>query len=149
MLGRHPGIAHFTVGQRKGLGLSLGGASAEALHVVRIEAARRRVVVGPRAKLGATRVRLRGVNWIGDGAEPRSLVPADVPVEVQVKLRSTSPPVPAVLKSGPGGEWPGGEWIVTLARPEFAVAPGQACVVYRASRVLGGGWIAGTEQTAA
>jgi tRNA-specific 2-thiouridylase len=124
VLGRHPGVIHYTIGQRKGLGLG-GGAP---LYVVRLEAESRRVVVGPREALARTQVMLRGVNWLG-GDECQ-----DIPVEVRV--RSTRPPKPATLSLGENGTA-----TVILATPEEGVAPGQACVFYRGERVLGGGWI--------
>jgi tRNA-uridine 2-sulfurtransferase len=125
VVGRHDGVIHFTVGQRKGLGI----ASAEPLYVLRLEPEMRRVVVGPRAALGERRVPLAGVNWLGP-APPRD------GLSVSVKLRSAQPPVPARLfLDGQGG----GE--VALEEPAFGVAAGQACVVYDGSRMLGGGWI--------
>jgi tRNA-specific 2-thiouridylase len=130
VLGRHEGVIHYTVGQRRGLGIP----GSEPLYVVRLEASRRRVVVGPKAALGCTGALLREVNWL-DGEEP---APEGLPVAV--KLRSASPAVPALLL--PGGE-------VRFAAPEAAVAPGQACVFYRDSRVLGGGFIARSLQAEA
>ncbi|MGQ0664359.1 MAG: tRNA 2-thiouridine(34) synthase MnmA [Pseudomonadota bacterium] len=127
VLGRHDGIIGYTVGQRRGLGL--GG--SEPLYVVRLEPAARRVVVGPRTALARGEVALAGVNWLGEG-EP----PADG-LAVEVKLRSTSAPIPAMLYALPGGQAR-----VGLGRPEAGVAPGQACVFYLGARVLGGGWIA-------
>jgi tRNA-specific 2-thiouridylase len=135
VLGEHPGVIHYTIGQRRGLGLGAAAIEdAEPLYVVQLDAANRRVVVGPRAALAVTRVRLRDVNWLaaGDGWLTES-------VKVDVKLRSTAPPVAATLRATEAGEVE-----VTLERPEFGVAPGQACVFYRDTRVLGGGWIAGT-----
>jgi tRNA-uridine 2-sulfurtransferase len=125
VLGRHDGVIHYTVGQRKGLGI----ASAEPLYVLRLEPERCRVVVGPRAALGVTRVRLCGVNWLGAAAPP-----ADG-VRVAVKLRSAQPPLPATLCLDAGG----GD--VALDAPALGVAPGQACVCYDGTRMLGGGWI--------
>ena len=125
VLGRHRGIVHFTVGQRKGLRM----AGAEPLFVVRIEPETRRVVVGPRAALGARRVALTGVNWLGATAPGASL-------RCAVKLRSAQPPLGATLELG--GE--AGEAVLDEAA--FGVAPGQACVFYDGERVLGGGWIA-------
>jgi tRNA-uridine 2-sulfurtransferase len=124
VIGRHAGIAHFTVGQRKGLGT----AGPEPLYVVRIEPATRRVVVGPRAALGSQRVPLGGVNWLG-AARPAS------EIRCAVKLRSAHRPVAATLAlDGDGGD-------AMLDEPAFAVAPGQACVFYQGERMLGGGWI--------
>jgi tRNA-specific 2-thiouridylase len=133
VLGRHAGIIHFTVGQRRGLGIAAG----EPLYVVRLDAARRRVVVGPRAALRMMRMRLREVNWLGDGALDDALAAGRL--EVFVKVRSTRPPQPAWLMRAEGG------YEVELLDGEEGVAPGQACVFYDApkgqARVLGGGFI--------
>jgi tRNA-specific 2-thiouridylase len=124
VLGRHDGVINFTVGQRKGLGVAAG----EPLYVVRLEAERRRVVVGPRAALGVTRITLSEVNWLG--AAPKG------PQKLLVKLRSAQPPVAAtVMLDGSGGA------SVEPDVPAEGVAPGQACVFYDGDRVLGGGWI--------
>jgi tRNA-uridine 2-sulfurtransferase len=140
VLGRHEGIIHFTVGQRRGLGIATGS----PLYVVRLDAASRRVVVGPREALHTSRIRLREVNWLGDGTIDEAL--ARHP-EVYVKVRSTRSPQPAWLRHGAGG---GLE--VELVGGEDGVSPGQACVFYDAAqgqaRVLGGGFIAATVQTA-
>ncbi len=125
VLGAHQGVIHFTIGQRKGLGI----ASDEPLYVLRLEPKARRVVVGPRAALGRRHVFLRDVNWLGP--EPN----ADG-VEVSVKLRSAQPPLRARLRLDATG---GGE--AELAEPAFGVAAGQACVAYDGTRLLGGGWI--------
>jgi tRNA-uridine 2-sulfurtransferase len=127
VLGRHRGIAHFTVGQRKGLGI----AAVEPLHVLAIDPERRRIVVGPRAALAETRVSLGELNWLG----PRPPDPAGV--RVAAKLRSGQIPAPATLY--PGGA--AGEAELVLDAPADAVAPGQAAVLYDGERVLGGGWI--------
>jgi tRNA-uridine 2-sulfurtransferase len=133
ILGRHAGIINFTVGQRRGLGIAAG----EPLYVVRLDAAKGRVVVGPREALRITRVRLRDVNWIGDGALDAVL--AEGPLDVFVKVRSTRPPRPATLVCRDDG------FEAELAAGEEGVAPGQACVLYDAeagqARVLGGGFI--------
>lgn len=136
VLARHQGIIHYTVGQRRGLGVGGG----EPLFVVRLDAANRRVVVGPREALLGNHVRVRQLNWLGDSP------PSFAGQEVAVKVRSTRPPVPGTLFcDGAGGA------NITLHQPEEAVAPGQACVVYEAgesSRVLGGGWIMRNVQAA-
>jgi tRNA-specific 2-thiouridylase len=124
VLGRHDGIVHFTVGQRKGIGV----AASEPLYVLRLEPETHRVVVGPQAALGRDRVALHSLNWLGAGAAPRE------GMAVAVKLRSAQPPVAARLYEG-GQE-------VRLDAPALGVAPGQACVFYDGSRCLGGGWIA-------
>ncbi|MEW5727948.1 MAG: tRNA 2-thiouridine(34) synthase MnmA [Pseudomonadota bacterium] len=127
VLGDHRGVIHFTIGQRKGLGIGGGGAP---LYVLGLDPARRRVVVGPREALGCSLIRLRGVNWLGgDEREAR----------VAVKVRSTRPPAAATLVRLDGGEAE-----VRLDHPEEGVAPGQACVFYDGDRVLGGGWITTT-----
>jgi tRNA-uridine 2-sulfurtransferase len=128
VLGRHQGIAHFTVGQRKGLGL----AAAEPLYVLRIEPATGRVVVGPRSALGETRVWLADINWLGPPLNPGEGVP------VAAKLRSAQPPVPATLHPGATA---GGNAELVLDAPAGAIAPGQAAVLYEGERVLGSGWI--------
>ena len=135
VLGRHCGIIHFTVGQRRGLGIAVG----EPLYVVRLDAGQRRVVVGPREALRTTRMQLRDVNWIGDGTLAETL--AGDRLEVFVKVRSTRRPQPALLsRTGVDVE-------IELLVGEEGVAPGQACVFYDApagqARVLGGGIIKG------
>lgn len=122
VLGQHKGFIHFTVGQRRGLEI---GGQAEPLYVVRLDAATRRVIVGPRRALGVSAARISGVNWIGgDHSGP-----------VTAKVRSLAKPVAARLD---------GERVLFDA-PEYGVAPGQAAVLYAGDRVLGGGWIEETE----
>ena len=123
VLGRHAGLAGFTVGQGKGLGAaSFEGGERQA--VLAMEPERRRIVVGPRSAASAT-VRLRDMNWLVDPA----------PLRCDVKLRAREAPHGAsVVPEGDGA-------VVVLDRPALA-APGQACVLYQGSRVLGGGFIA-------
>ncbi len=141
VLGRHAGVIHFTIGQRRGLGLGRTGAVAgEPLYVLKLDAARARVVVGPRGALGTRLVRLRGVNWIGPGSLDAQ---TPEPREVFVRVRSTRPPVPGFLDaSGP-------EAFVEFVSDEDSVSPGQACVLYDSdrpqARVLGGGFIVSAE----
>ena len=136
VLGSHAGIIHYTVGQRRGLGL----AGASPLYVVRLDAEARRVVVGPREALRTSGMVLRDVNWIGDGDLDDVL--ADDKLEVFVKVRSSRPPQAAWLRHGPSGH---GAYEVELVDGEHGVSPGQACVFYDAregqARVLGGGFI--------
>ena len=130
VLGRHGGVVHFTIGQRRGIGV----AAAEPLYVVGLDAANARVIVGPRASLAVARLRLRDVNWIGPGAIT-ALPSHGLPIAARV--RSTRPPAPALLM--PTGE-------IEFVEPEIGVSPGQACVFYESvdpgARVLGGGFIA-------
>ncbi len=130
VLGRHRGVLHYTIGQRRGLGI---GGLEEPLYVVRLDVARRQVIVGPREMLATRIVPVKEVNWLGDAP-----LDAEDEREVAVKLRSTRPPRPALLR--PAGN---GRATVELLEPEEGVSPGQACVFYEAggSRVLGGGWI--------
>ncbi len=132
VLGRHSGIANFTVGQRKGLGI----ASTAPLYVVRLDVEGRRVVVGPREALRMDRIVLRDVNWIGNGVLDQVIGDG---IEMFVRVRSTRPPQPAWLRSGKDG------YEVELVAGEEGASPGQACVFYDAAsgqaRVLGGGFI--------
>jgi tRNA-specific 2-thiouridylase len=136
VLGRHEGVIHYTVGQRRGIGIAAG----EALYVIGIDAVRRRVIVGPRSALATQRLTLREVNWLGDG--PMEDLSADG-LDVFVRVRSTRPPLPAHLRVEDG------RVSVELGQSETGVAPGQACVFYDAdgagARVLGGGFIARAE----
>jgi tRNA-specific 2-thiouridylase len=130
VLGRHDGIIHYTVGQRRGINLdNRAGENNEPLYVIRIDADKRHVVVGPREALAQQTVVLKDLNWLGDD------VPHDG-IDVTVKLRSAQPPIPARFRrNGDIGQ-------VTLLEPAFGVAPGQAGVIYNGDRMLGGGWIA-------
>ncbi len=133
VVGRHQGIVHFTVGQRRGLRLDARqGTDNAPFYVVRLDAARRQVVVGPHAALAREAVRIGAVNWLGDRPLDRDGLP------VLVRLRSSQPLRPATVARV------GAEVLVRFETPEFGVAPGQACVIYdRATgeRVLGGGTI--------
>ncbi|MDK9698507.1 MAG: tRNA 2-thiouridine(34) synthase MnmA [Siculibacillus sp.] len=133
VLGTHEGIIRFTVGQRRGIGVSIG----EPLYVVHLDADGRRVIVGPREALMTRRLHLREVNWLGDG--PLDAIPAEG-LEIWAKVRSTRAPQPALLFHDADGV------TVDLIEGEHGVAPGQAAVFYDAgegaARVLGGGTIA-------
>jgi tRNA-uridine 2-sulfurtransferase len=128
VLAQHEGVIHFTIGQRKGLGLS---GNEEPLFVLSLDAARARVVVGPRSALRASAITLKDVNWLGAAGQP---------FECAVKVRSMRPPVAARVTPLDGGAAR-----VDLLAAEDSVAPGQACVFYQGQRVLGGGWIARSE----
>ncbi|MEM9148057.1 MAG: tRNA 2-thiouridine(34) synthase MnmA [Pseudomonadota bacterium] len=129
-LGEHQGILHFTVGQRRGLGI--GGGAAH--YVVRLDADRRAVIVGPREALATRCVPVVDLNWLGYG--PLEAAPAEG-YEARVKIRSARPPVEARIRPTPSGAE------VELLAAEEGVAPGQACVFYapEGERVMGGGWI--------
>jgi len=134
VLGRHDGIIHYTIGQRRGLGVALG----DPLFVVALQAEDYTVVVGPREALQVKRLQLRDVNWIAEGLFAEQ---AAAGRSLYVKVRSTHAPTPArLLLESHGPE-------VELETWEEGVSPGQACVFYdglEQNRVLGGGWIAGT-----
>ncbi|TFI58347.1 tRNA 2-thiouridine(34) synthase MnmA [Sphingomonas parva] len=127
VLGRHRGLIHFTVGQRRGLEI---GGQKEPLYVVRIDAEARRVVVGPKSALAVRTARLSGLNWLGE----------DQRDGLSAKVRSMARPAPARFEPGSDGG------SIHFDTPEYGVAPGQAAVLYEGERVLGGGWI---EETAA
>jgi tRNA-specific 2-thiouridylase len=139
-LGRHHGIIHYTVGQRRGIGVAVG----EPLYVVHLDPAGRRVIVGPREALATHRLHLRGVNWLGDRPLPEA---GGDEVELFARVRSTRAPSPARLVGEAGGI------VVELVDGEAGVAPGQACVFYdgdgAGARVLGGGWIDRAQKTGA
>ncbi|HYD36708.1 MAG TPA: tRNA 2-thiouridine(34) synthase MnmA [Allosphingosinicella sp.] len=118
VLGRHGGLIHFTVGQRRGLDL---GGQAGPLYVVRLEPEASRLVVGPKAALAVGSARLSGLNWLGE----------EQGGGLAAKVRSMARPAPVRFD----GE------AIRFETPEYGVAPGQAAVIYEGTRVLGGGWI--------
>jgi len=121
-LGRHKGLIHYTVGQRRGLEI---GGLAEPVYVVRLEPETQSVVVGPKRALAVSAARISEPNWLAD-VEGRP---------VMAKVRSLAKPVPARIE---------GEWL-RFDGEEYGVAPGQAAVLYSDDQVLGGGWIEETE----
>jgi tRNA-specific 2-thiouridylase len=132
VLGRHGGIINYTIGQRRGIGV----AAAEPLYVVKLDAERREVVVGPREWLRTRHIHLRDVNWLGD--EPLEDIP-EHGKDILARIRSSGLLRPATLRvEGSGVK-------VEFAEGEDGVSPGQACVFYAADepgeRLLGGGWI--------
>ena len=136
LLGRHSGIIHYTIGQRRGLGVADG----EPLYVVKVDAESLRVTVGPREALLQHDVELASLNWLGDA-------PLDAkPIPVHAKIRSTREAVPASVRRNKGGA------VVTIAGGEYGVSPGQACVLYdgagAGARLLGGGFIARDHEAA-
>ncbi len=134
VLGRHRGIIHYTVGQRRGL--PSGG--AEPLYVVRLDAAARQVIAGPKDALIEREIALNGLNWLGR-------MPLDAePYPVHVKVRSTRAALEGSIRVEKGRP------IVTIAEGESGISPGQACVLYDGAgpgaRMLGGGFIAGPDR---
>lgn len=130
VLGDHRGVIHYTIGQRRGLGI---GGLGDPLYVVRLDPDARRVIVGPKEALATRVIPVREINWLGDGS-----FDGVGEHHVSVKVRSTRPPRPAIIRPlGPT------EAEVELLDPETGVSPGQACVFYETggSRILGGGWI--------
>ena len=134
ILGRHEGIIHYTVGQRRGLGL----AALEPLYVVGVDAAKRTVTVGPKPALLCDRVSVARALFLDPDMAPGS------EHDVTVRLRSTHPGAPARLMVREDGAAE-----IHLDRPEAATARGQAAVCYRENRLLGGGWISATGRSAA
>jgi tRNA-uridine 2-sulfurtransferase len=131
VLGRHGGIINYTIGQRKGIGV----AAREPLYVLKLDASRREVVVGPREWLRTRTLKLRDVNWLGDAPLEALALAGE---EILARIRSSGPLQPARLSLEDDGV------TVFLAQGEDGVSPGQACVFYAASgreRLLGGGWI--------
>ena len=130
VLGSHPGVVHYTIGQRRGLGI---GGLEEPLYVVKLDVDARQVIVGPKDLLATRVVPVREINWLGDA-------PFDSEREwpLAVKLRSTRPPKEALVRPLSATEAE-----VELIAPEEGVSPGQACVFYQpgGTRVFGGGWI--------
>jgi tRNA-specific 2-thiouridylase len=138
VLGRHDGILHYTIGQRRGIGVATG----DPLYVVYLDARSRRVIVGPKEALETHRVYLRDVNWLGD--EPLLQAAAGEGFACYAKVRSTRVPEPAILRADASGIY------VDLTVGEAGIAPGQACALYSApgddARVFGGGFIERSER---
>ena len=128
ILGRHKGIIHFTIGQRRGIGV---GGSEDPLYVVKLDAPNKRVIVGPREALLTRSIDIAEVNWLGDEVSEKGF-------PITLKIRSTQRPVAAHLFLN------GENATLEFETPEAGVSPGQAAVFYGGSRVLGGGWIRAT-----
>ena len=130
VLGQHNGVIHYTIGQRRGLGI---GGLEDPLYVVKLDVDAKQVIVGPKSMLATRVIPVREINWLGD--EPLT---SRSEWHLSVKVRSTRPPREAILRplSDTTAE-------VELLTPEEGVSPGQACVFYASegSRIFGGGWI--------
>jgi tRNA-specific 2-thiouridylase len=132
-VGQHKGIIHYTIGQRRGLGIGGGmdgkGVDTEPLYVVAIDASNNAVIVGPKEALGRNKIYIKETNWLGEDI-PHDGLPCTI------KIRSTTPPVSGLfLKDDDDIPY------VTTTEPQYGVASGQACVAYINDRVIGGGWI--------
>jgi tRNA-uridine 2-sulfurtransferase len=131
VLGRHAGILHYTIGQRRGLGVGGG----EPLFVIKLDVVKKQVIVGPREALRQTDIAVRDLNWLGQAPI------GERPQPCYARIRSTRPPVAASVRRGAS------DYVVTISDGEYGVSPGQACVLYDApgpgQKVLGGGFIAG------
>ncbi|UWR09743.1 tRNA 2-thiouridine(34) synthase MnmA [Sulfitobacter mediterraneus] len=130
VLAQHEGVIHYTIGQRRGLGI---GGLADPLYVVKLDAERKEVVVGPKSMLATRRVPVREINWLGDAP-----LTSQEEWPIAVKVRSTRPPRDAILRpiTDTTAE-------VELLSAEEGISPGQACVFYdpNSRRIFGGGWI--------
>lgn len=123
VMGQHEGIIGFTVGQRKGIGIGGG----DALYVIRLDADLRQVIVGPKEALAKASIMLHDINWLGE----------NVPfINASVKYRSYHEPMNALIEFQEGNRAK-----VTFEEPQYGISPGQACVFYDGTRMLGGGWI--------
>lgn len=123
MLGRHEGLIHYTVGQRRGLAVAVG----EPLYVVKLEPETRRLIVGPRPSTLCRTIDVKDMNWLA--------APSDG-LRVGVKHRARERAVEATIHPLEGGKAR-----ITFDHPQSGVAPGQAAVLYQGTRILGGGWI--------
>lgn len=137
IVGTHEGIIHYTIGQRKGLGIG-GGVSEnnEPLYVIRIEPAENRVIVGPKAALARNVIQIENCNWLLDTQGLRTEKGCPF-LPVTVKFRSIMKPTPAVLDTEKNQ--------IRLDESHYGISPGQAAVCYAGDRVLGGGWITRSE----
>ncbi|MAI62084.1 MAG: tRNA 2-thiouridine(34) synthase MnmA [Micavibrio sp. TMED27] len=135
IIGQHKGIINYTIGQRKGLGIG-GGISEnnEPLYVIRIDADKNEVIVGPKEALARNVIHIDNCNWLIKNKEQSS-------IDVNVKFRSVMQPTPATLELGSSDDTK-----VILKTPQYGIAPGQAAVCYIDDRVIGGGWIKTTSQ---
>ncbi len=132
VLGEHQGIIHYTIGQRRGLGLGGAETQGDPLFVVALKPAEQKVIVGPRDALARDTVMLNDVNWLGEQELQHS-------IPVTIKLRSGQQPANAQMMRDADGIVR-----VTLDDAQYGISPGQACVIYWNDRCLGGGWIANT-----
>lgn len=133
----HDGVQHFTIGQRRGLGVALG----DKTYVTGIDADRNRVQIGPPTDLDADQIEVQDVRWLIDP-------PPDAPIPVEAKVRYRTPPVAATVQANPTTLDGSTAATITFDQPVRAAAPGQAVVWYQGQRVVGGGTIAATNALA-
>lgn len=135
ILGRHNGIIHYTIGQRKGLGIGGGVTEDNApLYVVEIDPEQNRVIVGEKESLARDIIHIKDCNWLGADKDTG-------PHKIQLKFRSVMRPIEAQLHIGANGTAE-----IHLPAPQYGIAPGQAAVCYDKDRLIGGGWITGTDR---
>lgn len=127
VLGQHKGIIHYTIGQRRGLNL---GGHQDPLYVIELNPDTHEVIAGPKEALAKAQIVLRDLNWLDNEVSKQH------EFNCKVKIRSSQTPFPARVFSDKG------QVMVAFDEPQYGVAPGQACVFYKDSRVIGGGWIA-------
>lgn len=130
ILGEHKGIVRYTIGQRRGIGI---GGTADPLYVVKLDPAKKQVIVGPKEALETREIGVKELNWIGEAVPENGL-------SVTAKVRSTRPGVKATLFM----DEVDAHARIVLNESEAGVSPGQAAVFYEGDRVLGGGWIDST-----
>ena len=136
VLGQHKGIIHYTIGQRRGLGLGGGINDDNApFYVVRVDADKNEVIVGKKEALARDIIHISECNWLMQDTDKEN-------IEIMVKLRSVTPPAPATLEINDAGQA-----TITLKTPQYGIAPGQAAVCYAGDRLIGGGWITRTNNT--
>ncbi len=123
ILGQHKGMIHYTVGQRRGLDI---GGHADPLYVIRLDAKKGQVIVGPKQALAVNSALLKDMSWIGGESD----------TILKAKVRSMSRLVDVSLERSADGSA-----TLSFCNPEYGVAPGQAAVLYHGERVMGGGWI--------
>ena len=136
VLGQHKGIIHYTIGQRKGIGIGGGvNENNEPFYVVRLDPAENQVVVGSKDDLARNVIHVANCNWLADEIPEGGMA-------VDLKFRSVMKPIPARVRrvNGEGAQ-------IELPQAQFGISPGQAAVFYDQGRVLGGGWITGTDKT--
>lgn len=135
IVGQHKGIIHYTIGQRRGIGIG-GGVNEDnsPFYVIKLEPETNRVIVGAKEDLARNTIHIENCNWLAQN-------PQDKEGPISLKFRSVMKPIPARLKSLDGNAAQ-----IFLEDLQYGISPGQAAVCYQGDRVLGGGWIVSTEK---